>query len=214
MAINATNAAPVRELIPAGNYVARCYQMIEIGTVKENVMGEEKTLTKVRIGWELPTELKVFKEENGEHPLVISKEFTLSMHEKSNLRAVLKSWRGRDFTEAEAKCFDITKLLGVPCMLNIIHEPSKSDPSKIYQQISGITPISKGYPMPEQINKTFVLSYDNFDYDKFNSLPDFIKAKMQGSEEYKKLQAPHEESISTVTSDFLSEPNNIDNIQF
>jgi hypothetical protein len=64
MAINATNEGKPRELIPAGNYVARCYQMIHIGSVTENIMGEEKQLNKVRIGWELPTELRVFKEEN------------------------------------------------------------------------------------------------------------------------------------------------------
>src|SRR4051812_29825095 len=53
MAIIATAAQ--RELIPAGNYPARCYQMIQIGTVEELVMGETKVLNKVRIGWELPT---------------------------------------------------------------------------------------------------------------------------------------------------------------
>lgn len=50
MAINATNKGVKRELIPAGNYVARCYSMIEIGTVKESFQGDEKTLHKVRIG--------------------------------------------------------------------------------------------------------------------------------------------------------------------
>ena len=95
MAITATTTGATREIIPAGNYLARCYQMIEIGTVNEIIMGENKVLKKVRIGWELPTELKVFKEENGEQPLVTSKEYTLSMHEKSSLRADLKSWRGR-----------------------------------------------------------------------------------------------------------------------
>lgn len=191
MAINASTNSKPRELIPAGNYLARCYQMIEIGTVKETVMGTEKVLTKVRIGWELPTELRVFHEEKGEQPLVISKEFTLSLHEKSALRIALKSWRGKDFTEDEAKGFDITKLLGVPCMINIIHNPSKSDPTKIYEQISGITPVPKGMPMPPQVNPTFVLSYDNFDEAVYNSLPDFIKQKMASSLEYAAMRQPN-----------------------
>ena len=114
MAILATTTATQRELIPAGNYLARCYQMIEIGTVREIILGEEKVLKKVRIGWELPTEKRVFNEEKGEQPFVISKEFTLSMHEKSSLRGMLKSWRGKDFTEDEAKAFDITNLIGKP----------------------------------------------------------------------------------------------------
>lgn len=192
MAINATtNGNTPRELIPTGNYIARCYKMIHIGTVEEIILGEKKVLNKVRIGWELPTELRVFNEEKGEQPLVIDKEFTLSLYEKSALRGVLKSWRGKDFTEEEAKCFDITKLLGVQCMINIIHKPSKRDASKVYEEIAGITAVPKGITVPEQINSTFCLDYDNFDQAKFNSLPDFIKQKMQTSMEYSALIQPN-----------------------
>lgn len=196
MAINATStpSAP-RELIPAGNYIARCYKMIEIGTVDEVVRGEKKTLHKVRIGWELPTELKVFNPEKGEQPLVIDKEYTLSMYEKANLRKDLKSWRGKDFTDEQAEKFDITTLIGAPCMINIIHKPSSKDPSKIYEEIAGITPLPKGVPCPEAINRTFVLSYDEFDKELFAMLPDFIKNKMMTSVEYKGMQNPHSTTI-------------------
>lgn len=196
MAINASSSGATRELIPAGNYIARCYQMIEIGTVKEDYMGVPKMLHKVRIGWELPDELRVFDPAKGEQPLVISKEYTLSMHEKATLRNDLKSWRGKDFTEEEAKCFDITKLLGVPCMLNIIHKQGKTDPSKTYEQISGITPLPKSVKCPPAINSLSVLSYDSFDFDLFNSLPDFLKQKIQGSEEYAKMQHPSSRSLN------------------
>lgn len=195
MAITATNTQTNRELIPAGNYIARCYQMIEIGTVKETIMGKEKILPRVRIGWELPTELKVFKEENGEQSMVISKEYTLSMAEKANLRIALKSWRGKDFTEEEARKFDITKLLGVPCMLNIIHKLSK-DGTRVYEEISGITPLPKGIICPEQINPTFVLSYDDFDVQRFDKLPDFIKNKMVTSVEFVAMTNPNHKDIN------------------
>jgi len=193
MAITARNDRQPRELIPAGNYVARCYQMVEIGTVKEEFQGKEKILTKVRIGWELPTELKVFKEENGEQPRVISNEYTLSMADKATLRIMLQSWRGKAFTEEEAKAFDITKLLGVPCMLNIIHKPSKADATKIYEQISNVSPMPKGIECPKAINPVFVLSFDAFDEEKFTSLPDFIKDKIKSSDEYKAMIAPVEQ---------------------
>lgn len=191
MAINATNNGVMRELIPAGNYIARCYQMIEIGTVTEFVMGKQVQAKKVRIGWELPTETRVFKEEKGEQPLVISKEYTLSMNEKANLRKDLKSWRGKDFTEDEAKSFDITKLIGVACMLNIIHKPKVSDPTSFYEQIAGITPLPKGMKAPVQINPTFILSYDSFNQEQFELLPEFIRIKMQGSLEYADMKNPH-----------------------
>jgi hypothetical protein len=205
MAIIAKNSGTARELIPAGTYAARCYQMIEIGTVKETILGTEKTLTKVRVGWELPTETRVFKEENGEQPFVISKEFTLSMNEKANLRKSLESWRGKGFTEDEAKGFDITKLLGQPCMLNIIHKPSK-DGSRHYEEIAGIMPMPKGMQCPPQVNKSFVLSYDSFDLNLFESLPDFIKDKMKLSAEYVAMQSPNaihadKEPVSDIADD-------------
>ena len=190
MAIIATNNGTARELIPANNYLARCYQMIEIGTIKEVIQGTEKILTKVRIGWELPTELKVFNPDKGEQPCVISKEYTLSMNEKANLRKMLAAWRGKDFTEEEAKAFDITKLLGVPCMINIIHKPSK-DGTKTYEEIAGVTAIPKGIPAPAPILPMTLLSYDSFDMDIFNALPDFIKNKMITSLEYAKIADPN-----------------------
>jgi hypothetical protein len=190
MSILATNTSTPRELIPAGNYIARCYQMIQLGTIQENINGEIKKLHKVRIGWELPTETKVFKEENGEQPFVISQEYTLSLSENANLRKMLASWRGKDFTEDEAKAFDITKLLGVPCMLNVIHKKSKA--GNDYQTIASVTPMPKGVPCPESINKIQVLSFDKFDMDFFMSLPDFIKDKITSSDEYKARVTPNE----------------------
>jgi hypothetical protein len=195
MAIIASSNGSTRELIPAGNYIARCYQMIQIGTVQEQYMGETKVLPKVRIGWELPLETRVFKEENGEQPLVIAKEYTLSMNEKANLRKDLASWRGKDFSEEEAKSFDVTNLLGKACMLNIIHKASKSDASKVYEQIAGITPMPKGMIAPQQINKTVLLTYDAFDTAAFEKLPDFIKTKMKTSQEYQELMHPQERQI-------------------
>lgn len=203
--INATNTAPKREVIPAGNYAARCYQMIHIGTVAEVILGEEKILNKVRIGWELPTETRVFNEEKGEQPMVLSEEFTLSLHEKAKLRKFLASWRGKDFSEEEAKSFDVTKLLGAPCMLNIIHKPSKKDPSQIYAVIGSCSPVPKGLKVDPQINETFVLSYDDFSWDKFNGLPDFIRNKMLNSLEYAALTQP-QHTDTTQEPEYLTEP--------
>lgn len=201
MAIIAKNSSAPRELIPAGNYMARCYQMLHIGTVMENFQGENKLQNKVRIGWELPTEQKVFKEENGEQPLVISKEYSLSMNEKANLRKMLASWRGKDFSEDEAKEFDITKLIGVPCMLNIIHKPSK-DGTKTYEEIGSISPMPKGMVCPLQINGNKVLQYDDFDHELYNSLPDFIKDKIKTSIEFTALQTPkHQTHIDNTLAE-------------
>lgn len=210
MPIYAEQSATARELIPAGNYVARCYQLIEIGTVQTSFNGHEKNVKKVRIGWELPTELRVFSEERGEQPLVISAEYNLSTHKKSTLRAILASWRGRDFTEDEAKRFDITTILGAPCLLNIIHEPGFKDPTKVYERISSISPLPKGTKAPKAILDSFILSFDQWDKDKFNSLPEFIRNRIMDSEEFKKMLRPDETTIPNA--DEVTEP--IDDLPF
>lgn len=193
MPIIASNTGTNFTPVPAGTYAARCYSMIHIGTVTENYMGEDKEMNKVRITWELPTELKVFKEENGEQPYSVSKEFTLSMHEKANLRKFLEGWRGKGFTEEEAKSFDITKLLGKPCLLSIIHKANKQ--GNQYATISGVSTLPKGMDCPAQINKNFEFTWDEFSQEKFDSLPDYLKEKMRTSREYRNVVAPDHSDI-------------------
>jgi hypothetical protein len=180
-----------REQVPAGMHLARCYEMIQIGTETSIWEGQTKSAMKVRIGFELPEELRTFKEENGEQPMVISREFTLSMHEKSTLRAFLESWRGQKFTEEEAKKFDITKLMGVPCQLNVTHVEKGE---KTYANIQGATPLHKSMvaAMPAPMNKVRVLSYSDFDWSVFETLPDFLKTKMANTPEYGSLKSAKE----------------------
>lgn len=187
MAITATNEGSGSNYQPieAGTYPARCYSMVHIGTVTENILGAEKTLNKVRVSWEIPTELKEFKQGEGEKPYVISKEFTLSLNEKATLRKFLESWRGKGFTEDEAKSFDITKLLGVPCMISVTHKTTQA--GKTYAELSNVSPVIKGFTVPPQINVSEVLSYDNFDFTLFGKLPEFIRKKIETSLEYKEM---------------------------
>lgn len=181
MAIIAKSSEFKRDLVPAGTHTARAYKFIEIGTIK-NDFDETKWTHRVIIGWELPNERKVFNPENGEQPFVISKEYTLSMYEGSNLRKDLESWRGKKFTDQEAKAFDVEKLLGAPCLLSVIHKEKKNGEMKC--EVGTVMALPKGMTCPPQENPSFVLSYDAFDEAKFNTLPDFIKEKMQRSKEY------------------------------
>jgi len=181
------------EIIPAGSYAARCYSMIEIGTIKETFNGESKERKKVRITWELPTEMITFNEERGEQPRVIAKEFTLSLHEKSTLRGFLESWRGKSFTDKEAQSFDVTNLIGVPCMLSITHKTATN--GNTYANISSVSMLPKGMDCPELINERQELTYDNFKQELFESLPDFIKDKVVMSKEYQSLNQDSNDNL-------------------
>lgn len=199
MPITAQNNGKTFELVPAGNHIARCFQMIEIGTVKCEYQGKTKNLYKVRITWELPNEKKVFDEAKGEQPFSISKEYTLSMGDSANLRKDLESWRGKAFSEDEVRAFDITKLLGVPCMLNVIHKKSAATGNN-YSFISSITPMPKGFQCPPQINSTFVLSYDDLDWEtKFATISKYVKEQIEATPEFaKRLNPQHSDSPNDV----------------
>jgi hypothetical protein len=188
--INATSTGgTLHEPIPAGTYVARCYMMIHIGTTQENIKGELKWLNKVRVSFELPTELKEFRPGEGEKPFVIDKEFTLSMYKTSNLRKFLEGWRGKAFTDAEAEIFDVTKLLGVPGMISIIHQTSAK--GNVYADISSCSSLPKGLECPPAINKLTELNYeDHWDANLYSKLPDFIKDKMAQSKQFRAMMNP------------------------
>ena len=183
--------------------------MIEIGTINETYNGDTKRQKKVQLTWELPTEMEVFHEEKGFEPYAVSKTYTLSMHEKATLRRDLESWRGKGFTEQEAARFDVTKLMGVPCMLNIIHRPGKVDPSKTYVEISSVSKMPKGMDCPPQLNPSVVLSYDEWSQVIFESLSDYLKEKIQSSEEYQQMN-----SGSTAPVEADSPQNKVSDLPF
>lgn len=169
-------------LLDAGIYIARCFKMIHIGTNVEEIMGEKKELNKVRLYFELPEELMVFKEENGEQPRVMSEEFTLSLHEKANLRKFLENWRGKSFSEKDLEDFDLSKLIGAPCMLTVMHKENKK--GDVFANISGVSKLMKNTKCQKQINESFCFDYEPFDASKMDKLPDWVAEKIKTSREY------------------------------
>jgi hypothetical protein len=172
-----------KQVTPAGSHVARCYGMLEIGTEESEYKGEKKIGYKVIVDFELPLETAIFREGEAEKPFVISKEYNLSFHEKATLRKDLEAWRGAVFTEAEAESFDITRLVGKACMLNITHKKS-ADGTKTYANISSISPIPKGLQCPTQVNPTRILSYSDWDQELFMTLPEWLATKITKTPEF------------------------------
>lgn len=131
--------------IEPGMYQAICYGIIDLGTHFDETW--KKSRHKVCIQWEIP-EIRIELERDGQTidaPRITSKQYPLSLHEKSGLRKDLESWRGRAFTAEELRGFDLAKLLGVNCLLNIVHQTK--DNGKTYANIAGIVPLMKGQPV-------------------------------------------------------------------
>ena len=188
MPIIAENSGTNHVPIPAGNHIARCVEMIHVGTVAEEATSiyAGKLINKVRLTWETPDEQHDFGK--GLQPFMVSKEFTLSMNEQATLRKMLESWRGKPFTEDEAKSFDVTRLLSKACMLSVIHKTSRK--GKTYAEISSVAALPKGFECPAQVTPSKVLSYDDWDQVVFDSLPDFLKNKIKGSQQYGAMMNP------------------------
>lgn len=177
MAIEATNKGKAKEPIQAGTYLARCYSITHIGTEFFEYQGEPKSSNKVRFTFELPTKLKVFKEDEEAKPLVISKEYGISTHEKSTLRKILNSWRGHDLSAEEIKSFDVLTMIGKPALISV------SITDKGYNKITGIMPLMDGQTCPPQINPTLIFDYEE-NFGNLDKLPSFLQEKIKKTPEY------------------------------
>jgi len=105
------------EVVPIGTHRAICYKLADAGTREEKFKDEDaKKRRSIFVFFELP-DLRTSKDQ----PFSIFKQYTLSLNENSALHKDLKSWRGKSFTEAELKSFDMANILGVSCDLEVEH---------------------------------------------------------------------------------------------
>lgn len=193
------------ELPPAGNHMAICYRVIDLGTQDSSYMGQPKRQHKVLVSWELPDE----KMADG-RPFTISQRYTWSMSEKAALRKDLESWRGAAFRENDfgAGGFDIQNIIGKACLLNIVHT-TKGE--KTYANIKSISKLMKGMAPPTEIanDKAYLwLHTDRWSPDVFHKLSDGLKEAIMKAPEYRELVngAAHENGPVAEAEDFHSDP--------
>jgi hypothetical protein len=136
------------ETIPTGPQHAVCAFVVDIGTHAGSYQGKPIQRHQCVVCWELSEHMT-----QGEHagkPFMVSKFYTVSLNEKANLRKDLEAWRGKAFTEEELAGFDLEKLIGVNCMLNIV-EKHRQD-GKTFREVSSIMPAIKGLPKLAVVN--------------------------------------------------------------
>lgn len=155
------------QMAPQGTHIARCYMVVDLGMQLTNFGSKHK----IHVSWELPSELM----EDG-RPFVVGKEYTASLHEESNLTADLTAWRGRAFTEEELNGFDVEKVVGVPCMITVIHATSKK--GKTYANVKSVTAIPKGSVCPPAVNPPVKFSLEKPDEAMFALIPEWIQKKV------------------------------------
>lgn len=183
-------------LIPADVHRAVCYGLIDLGTHFDKRY--EKSTHKCLIMWELP-DVRMSYTKDGKDidaPRVVSKRYTLSIGEKSNLRKDLQSWRGKPFEEQELSGFDIKNILGNNCMIQIIH--TKKD-DEVYANIATILPLYKGVPSSIPENPMLFFSMEESKVIP-EGIPDWIKKEIMESAEMQETSI--NESLTPFNSQF------------
>lgn len=190
---------------PEGSHFARCIGVIDLGTQKTTFQGQEKEQRKVMMAFELTECTEVFDETKGEQPFIIYQEYTLSLSDKANLKKVLESWRGKEFTEQELAGFDIEKLVDKTCLIQVLHKTSSNGNQRAH--ISSFMKLPAKMEAPVPFNTPYSFSLETYAQNQFDALPEWIQNKIKLSPEYVSAINPNHSQITssngTATDDDL-----------
>lgn len=159
---------------PTGIHKAICVDVVDLGMVK-SPFGDKP---KIRIVWELPET----KMEDG-RPFIISERFTPSLDDRANLRKLLQTWRGRDFTDDELKGFNLENIVGASCSLIVTH--NRGNNGKTYANVTAAVKTS----------------------DKVQSRGDYkrVKDRPQNSKPMEKIEAEKDAAIGLTKQELAND---------
>jgi hypothetical protein len=162
-----------------GAYSARICQLIDFGKqyatdfqtgeIKKYDDGNEVIQHKVWITFEFPTE--TIEVDGVDKPRWYGKEYTVSMHEKAALTALLKAADPKG--EHTAKGRNVKGLLGLPVMVTI--GSTKSGKAKV----SAVTSIPKGMQVDPLVNPETFFDLDSDDIETFKGLPNWMQDRIK-----------------------------------
>ena len=197
--------------IEDGVYTAVSIMLIDLG-IQNNVTFNKKQ-RKFMIVWEILGETI---EINGEElPRIISKEYTLSLGEKSTLRKDLQAWRGKAFSADELEGFDLINILNVPCQIQIINVENND---KTYPNIAAIMAMPKGMKVDGADETIYFNTYEPETWNTFGKIPKWIQDKIRKCEnaaenqldlfikQYDEMVAAEEAEKKAEVSDVDEEP--------
>lgn len=129
---------------PEGTHQAVCVDVIDLGMV-DNSFKPGTQQHKVNIAWQINEP----RDDGKRH--VVYKRYTASLNEKATLRHDLEAWRGKAFTFDELAAFDLEKLIGANCLINVQHRKS-NDGTRTYANVMSIAPLIKGMAKLESLD--------------------------------------------------------------
>jgi len=165
--------------IGEGTFPARIVQVIDLGLQENEYKGETSIKEMLWVTFELPTEQIVV--DGAEKPRWLSSQFTKSTNEKSNLYRVVMA--------AHPEADTWKDLLGKPLLIEVGTTSGGKD------KWTGATPLPKGMGVAELSNPPRYFDIEKPDLDLLNSLPDFLRDMITGSESFNKDGALVEKDV-------------------
>ena len=174
-------AKPKTPTVDPGVYQAICIGVLDLG---EQYSEKYKSYSnKVRIVWALPTETIEVDGKTEEKQL--SRTFTIASKAGCNLRTTIESWAGRKYSDEDFGDFDLMRLLGQACQLNVV-----LDDAGEYSNVQSVIPLPKGFPAPTTTTPYITWDMDRWDDDAFAKLPEWAQDQIKASTQYKTEHAP------------------------
>ncbi len=138
MPIVAKNDSVKAPQVPDGQHIAVCCDVQDLGVLEVTYRSETKKQRKIVVWFQFGQ-----VDDDGNRYL-IGQRFTLSMHEKANLRKFLEAWRGKPYTEDQAReGVDVENMIGVPALL----QTATND--REYANVTAIMRLPKDMPVIE-----------------------------------------------------------------
>ena len=155
-------------------------------------------------------------------PRWLSKEYTLSLSEKSNLAKTITAWTGREITDDENENgFDVSTLLGRKALVVVT---CKENDNGTFNDITVITSPPKMIQIPDAQSEQLMFEIESWNAEVFEKLPEWIQNKIKKSTEYQTKYAPAEKvafkdgdkagETDENSSETHAEPVNTDTVPF
>lgn len=169
------------EPIPLGVHKAICINVFDVGLQPGYQGGPAQK--KVVILWEIEPKC----EKTGKR-FTVTKIYTQSIGDKSNLGNDLTSWRTKPFTAEERKGFELNNVIDKPCQLNLVAGGKNMDKAVVQSVLPAAKTMDaqgKAHPVEYWIPET------GKDY-----VPNFVSKML----EQRLVEAP-KPTVQTVTAD-------------
>lgn len=172
--------------VPAGTHMAVCTLVADVGLQPGSPKFPDPKV-RIFLRFEIPSERITYEKDGVEHegPAVIYHNWNASMNPKATMRKHIESWRGSKFTDADAEQFDVRKLLGQTCLVQVVHTEDGQ-----YANVANIMAPPKGTP---KVKAEGTLVYYGPDDDtQYDALPAFLRKKVDEQLDVEQPRSPRD----------------------